>query len=162
MLPGHEGRQASRRPPSNSPGYPPSRRPTAPESRGMQPVTVHCSTPRRYPSRGSATGATRSPTTGSRLPEPAHGTNHGEPVAWRHARRVRRAAWGNGPAAMPAPRPRPTQPWAPVGAVADCSNIPGSGTRSLESVEPAVLVVAVPLLAAIQPRNLVERLYRLS
>jgi hypothetical protein len=26
------------------------------------------------------------------------------------ARRVRRAAWGNGPAAMPAPRPRPTPP----------------------------------------------------
>lgn len=40
----------------------------------------------------------------------AHGRNHGEPVAWRHARRVRRAAWGNGPAAMPAPRPRPTHP----------------------------------------------------
>lgn len=39
-----------------------------------------------------------------------HGRNHGEPVAWRHARRVRRAAWGNGPAAMPAPRPRPTHP----------------------------------------------------
>src|SRR4029077_3018206 len=34
-----------------------------------------------------------------------HGRDHGEPVAWRHARRVRRAAWGNGPAAMPAPRP---------------------------------------------------------
>jgi hypothetical protein len=28
------------------------------------------------------------------------------------ARRVRRAAWGNGPAATPAPRPRPTQPSA--------------------------------------------------
>ena len=26
------------------------------------------------------------------------------------ARRVRRAAWGNGPRAIPAPRPRPTQP----------------------------------------------------
>jgi hypothetical protein len=34
----------------------------------------------------------------------------GEPGAVRVARRVRRAAWGNGPAAMPAPRPRPTQP----------------------------------------------------
>jgi transposase len=28
----------------------------------------------------------------------------------RVARRVRRAAWGNGPGAIPAPRPRPTQP----------------------------------------------------
>ena len=62
-------------------------------------------------SRGTATGATRSPTPGSRLPEQTHGRNHGEPVAWRHARRVRRAAWGNGPAAMPAPRPRPTHPY---------------------------------------------------
>jgi hypothetical protein len=44
--------------------------------------------------------------------EPAHGRNHGEPVAWRHARRVRRAAWGNGPAAMLAPRPKPTHPHA--------------------------------------------------
>ncbi len=26
------------------------------------------------------------------------------------ARRVRRAAWGNGPRVIPAPRPRPTQP----------------------------------------------------
>jgi hypothetical protein len=34
----------------------------------------------------------------------------GEPVALRGARRVRRAAWGNGPGAIPAPRPRPTQP----------------------------------------------------
>ena len=39
-----------------------------------------------------------------------HGRHHGEPVAVRAARRVRRAAWGNGPAAMPAPRPRPTPP----------------------------------------------------
>jgi hypothetical protein len=41
------------------------------------------------------------------------GRNHGEPGASRGARRVRRAARGNGPAAMPAPRPVPTQP--PVG-----------------------------------------------
>jgi len=51
------------------------------------------STPKRYLSVGTATGATRSPTLGSRLPEQAHGRNHGEPVAWKHARRVRRAAW---------------------------------------------------------------------
>jgi len=30
------------------------------------------------------------------------------------ARRVRRAAWGNGPRAIPPPRPRPTQPDAAV------------------------------------------------
>src|SRR3954463_1274869 len=50
------------------------------------------------------------PNPGSRLPEPTHGRNHGEPGAVKVARRVRRAAWGNGPAAMPAPRPRPTPP----------------------------------------------------
>jgi hypothetical protein len=38
------------------------------------------------------------------------GRNRGEPVALRGARRVRRAVWGNGPGAIPAPRPRPTQP----------------------------------------------------
>ena len=40
-----------------------------------------------------------------------NGRNHGEPVAEKAARRVRRAAWGNGPAAMLAPRPRPTPPY---------------------------------------------------
>ena len=45
----------------------------------------------------TATGATRSPTPGSALPEPTHGRNHGEPGAVKVARRVRRAAWGNGP-----------------------------------------------------------------
>ena len=42
----------------------------------------------------------------------------GEPGAVRVARRVRRAAWGNGPAAMPAPRPRPTQPNRPTSGAA--------------------------------------------
>ena len=64
----------------------------------------------------------------------------GEPGAVRVARRVRRAAWGNGPAAMPAPRPRPTQPSGStchgrslaarcVVAASDtiCSVTPGSG-----------------------------------
>jgi hypothetical protein len=41
------------------------------------------------------------------------GRNRGEPGASRGARRVQRAARGNGPAAIPAPRPVPTQP--PVG-----------------------------------------------
>jgi hypothetical protein len=59
----------------------------------------------RYRYRGN-----KIPNPGSKLPEPTHGRNHGEPVAVKAARRVRRAARGNGPAAMPAPRPRPTQP----------------------------------------------------
>jgi hypothetical protein len=32
-------------------------------------------------------------------------------AAYPTARRVRRAAWGNGPGATPARRPRPTQQW---------------------------------------------------
>ncbi|CCH79824.1 hypothetical protein BN12_60030 [Nostocoides japonicum T1-X7] len=39
-----------------------------------------------------------------------HGVNCGEPGAVKVALRVRRAAWGNGPGAIPTPRPRPTQP----------------------------------------------------
>src|SRR5215471_6448370 len=38
------------------------------------------------------------------------GRNRGEPVAWRDARRVRRAAWRNGPAVTLTRRSRPTQP----------------------------------------------------
>lgn len=37
-------------------------------------------------------------------------SDRGEPGAWRRARRVRRAARGNGAAAMPTPRPGSTQP----------------------------------------------------
>jgi hypothetical protein len=49
-----------------------------------------------------------------RLTQPApDGRNRGEPVAWRHARRVRRAAWRNGPAATLTTRSRPTQPIPP-------------------------------------------------
>ena len=59
----------------------------------------------RYRYRGS-----KIPNPWASLFEPTHGRRHGEPVAWKHARRVRRAAWGNGPGAIPAPRPRPTQP----------------------------------------------------
>ena len=43
------------------------------------------------------------------LPTTPNGRHRGEPVALRAARRVRREAWGNGPGAIPAPRPRPTQ-----------------------------------------------------
>jgi hypothetical protein len=39
-----------------------------------------------------------------------NGRHRGEPVARRLARRIRRAVWGNGPRAITAPRPRPTQP----------------------------------------------------
>ena len=95
-------------------GRPPlAHRPHRPVASHQRRTGSSCSTPRRYPSRGTATGATRSPTPGSALPEPTHGRNRGEPVALRDARRVRRAAWGNGPAAMPAPRPRPTHPKRP-------------------------------------------------
>jgi len=38
------------------------------------------------------------------------GKARGAPVAWRHARRVRRADRGNGLVARPAPRPDPTRP----------------------------------------------------
>ena len=41
-------------------------------------------------------------------PEPSHSGTCGEPGAVRVARRVRRAAWGNGPGAIPTPRPRST------------------------------------------------------
>ena len=54
---------------------------------------------------------------GNTIPSPWTLHNHattavncGEPGAVRVARRVRRAAWGNGPGAIPTPRPRPTQP----------------------------------------------------
>ena len=62
--------------------------------------------------------APRSPTPGPCLTTP-DGSSRGEPGAVRAARRVRRAAWGNGPAATPTPRPRPTQPtlgWARSGS----------------------------------------------
>ena len=35
-----------------------------------------------------------------------NGSTRGEPGAWRHARRVRGAAWGNGSGAIPTPRPQ--------------------------------------------------------
>ena len=62
-------------------------------------------------SPGTATAAARSPTPGPAQPR-LNGRDRGEPAAGRPARRVRRAAWGNGPGAIPAPRPRPTQPLA--------------------------------------------------
>ncbi|WP_254207334.1 hypothetical protein [Nocardia alni] len=57
----------------------------------------------------TGTAATRSPVPGPR-PTTPDSRNRGEPGAWRHARRVRRAARRNGPVATPAPRCGPTQP----------------------------------------------------
>jgi Glyoxalase-like domain len=56
-------------------------------------------------------------------------SDRGEPAAVKAARRVRRAAWGNGPAATLVPRPRPTQllakrvmgPFSPLGALSESS-----------------------------------------
>jgi hypothetical protein len=53
-------------------------------------------------------GATRSQRHGHPR-TPPDGRDRGEPVAERSARRVRRAARGNGPVATPTPRPGPTQ-----------------------------------------------------
>ncbi len=69
----------------------------------------NCSTSPRCRSPDTDTAAARSPTPGP-WPTTPNGRHRGEPVAGRPARRVRRAAWGNGPMAIPAPRPRPTQP----------------------------------------------------
>jgi Group II intron, maturase-specific domain len=55
--------------------------------------TDHTVQPRNDPHQPVwATGATRS-SPWIPLPEPTHGRNHGEPVAVKHAQRVRRAAW---------------------------------------------------------------------
>lgn len=59
----------------------------------------NCSTWPRYPSRGTATAAP--PWTVADPPR-----CRGEPAAWKHARRVRRAAWGNGLMATPGTAPR--------------------------------------------------------
>ena len=66
-------------------------------------------------------------------PQPLPANEHfraadrGEPGASRGARPVRRAAWGNGPAAMPTPRPRPTQPPCGPSCPALCRWGPGIG-----------------------------------
>ena len=65
-----------------------------------------CSTPQRYRSPGTATGATT-------IPNPWTLRNHRltaetveSPVRGERARRVRRAAWGNGPASNPGTAPQ--------------------------------------------------------
>ena len=87
------------------------RRFTAPTGGGSRSRRTgsSCSTWSRSRSPATAGGQPRSPTPGP-CPTTPDGSNRGEPGAVRAARRVRRAAWGNGPAATPAPRPRPTQP----------------------------------------------------
>jgi len=52
----------------------------------------------------------------------------------RVARRVRRAAWGNGPGAIPAPRPRPTQP---QGAIVLCLD-EKSSVQALDRTEASL------------------------
>jgi Transposase DDE domain group 1 len=69
----------------------------------------NCSTSAGYRLRDTGTAATRSRSPGSR-PTTPNGSDRGEPGARRRARRVRRAARRNGPAATPAPRCGPTQP----------------------------------------------------
>ncbi|MFD4949602.1 group II intron maturase-specific domain-containing protein [Streptomyces sp. NPDC058409] len=59
---------------------------------------------------GTATGATRSPAPGPRPDNQPDERNCGEPGTRKRVRRVRRAAWRNGPVATPEPRFRPTQP----------------------------------------------------
>ena len=61
---------------------------------------------RRYRYRGNAIPVSL----GTRCLNHPIGRFRGEPDAGRLARPVRRAAWGNGPGAIRAPRPRPTQP----------------------------------------------------
>jgi hypothetical protein len=70
-------------------------------------ATSSCGGSRRSRSPGTATAAARSPIPGSSTSH--DGRCRGEPVALRSARRVRRAAWRNGPAATLEPRSRPTQ-----------------------------------------------------
>jgi RNA-directed DNA polymerase len=83
--------------------------PTTPASgTGPRRTGSNYSTSPRSRSPDTATEATRSPTPGQ-SPTTPDGTDHGEPVAERLARRVRRATWGNRPGATPTPRPRPTQ-----------------------------------------------------
>jgi len=90
-------------------GRPPTpHRHTRPEGPDPRRTGSSYSTSLRSRSPDTGTEAPRSPTPGS--PTTPNGRCRGEPVAWKHTRRVRRAAWGNGPMATSTPRPRPTQP----------------------------------------------------
>ena len=73
----------------------PPRFTTPPGGGPIRRTGSNCSTRPRCRSPDTATGATRSPTPGPCIN--AHGRNRGEPGAVKAARRVRRAAWGNGP-----------------------------------------------------------------
>src|SRR5665648_885991 len=72
-----------------------------------RPRTWCSSIPPVFVSSGTGIEARASPTPTRSPPERRH--PRGEPVAVRAARRVRRAARGNGTTAMPSPRPGPTQ-----------------------------------------------------
>ena len=66
------------------------------DPRQTRSTVQHCPPSR---SGDTATEATRSPALGQSATRP-DGSNRGEPVAEKFARRVRRAAWGNGPGAI--------------------------------------------------------------
>jgi len=74
-----------------------------------RPITgagLNCGRSRQSRLPGTAIAAATSPAPGQ-LNQP-DGRNRGEPVASRGARRVRREVRGNGPGAIPEPRPGPT------------------------------------------------------
>ncbi|WP_222849913.1 group II intron maturase-specific domain-containing protein [Trebonia kvetii] len=77
------------------------RRHTGPNGRWLRPATdgIELFSLASVRSPGTSTGAARSPTPGQCQTTP-NGRNRGEPAARRRARRVRRAAWGNGPRAI--------------------------------------------------------------
>ena len=83
-----------------------------PRSAGASPMTGALIRSVRRTAHPASHADTTSP---GQSPTPPNGRDRGEPVTERSVRRVRRAAWGNGPVATPKPRPRPTQQ-RPVGA----------------------------------------------
>ena len=87
-----------------------------------------CSTSHRYRSPATDTEEPRSPIPGS-SPTTPNDRNRGEPEAERSARRVRRAAGGNGPRAIPEPRPRPTRPCRSGMKAGVTAHAPGSPRR---------------------------------
>jgi hypothetical protein len=104
-----------------------------------------------------------SPHPGQRRTTP-DGRNRGEPGASGGARRVRRAARGNGPEAIPAPRPVPTQPAVGPPSAA----LPGrvqahdrqvealeGGLPSGESLRSSVRLLAVDVTDFIRPARVV-------
>jgi len=112
-------------------GWKEFRRPTG--TGGRSPTAgLSCGGSTRYRSPCIGTAAARSPAPGPCQNTP-DGRNRGEPVAPRGARRVRRAAGRNGPAATLEPRSRPTQrDRGPAGcSLPKAAPGPGPGERGL-------------------------------